>query len=144
MSADDRILPRVSPPAEPYWEGCRAGELRLQHCSACAHVQFPPRPHCTRCRHGELAWRPVSGRGTVASFTWVHLPLTEAWADEVPYALALIRLAEGPLFMSNVRDCAPEQLAIGLEVEVCFEPRSDAIHLPQFRPAAPSAKEAAP
>lgn len=142
MTDDARILPRLSPPALPYWEGCRVGELRLQHCPACGHVQFPPRSHCTRCRHGSLTWRAVSGRGTVASFTWVHLPLTEAWAEDVPYALALIRLDEGPLLMTNVRECAPERLAIGLPVEVCFEQRSEAIHLPQFRPARPTPKEA--
>jgi len=135
MSADGHILPRTTPLSEPYWEGCRNAELRLQHCLDCGHVQLPPRPHCTSCRGEQLQWRAASGRGRVASFTWVHMPLTEAWANEVPYAVALIRLAEGPLMMSNLRDASEGQLAVGLAVTVTFEARDDTIHLPQFRPA---------
>lgn len=135
MSADGYILPRTSPLGEPFWEGCRNGELRLQHCLDCGHVQLPPRPHCTSCRSARLAWRAASGRGRVESFTWVHIPLTEAWAEDVPYAVALIRLEEGPLMMSNLRHCSDSQLTVGLEVTVTFEARDETIHLPQFRPA---------
>lgn len=142
-AGDERIPPRTTPVAAPYWEGCRQGELRLQHCQDCGHVQHPPRQHCTRCRGTALGWRAVSGRGQVESFTWVHMPLTEAWAEETPYALALIRLAEGPLMMSNVRDCLPAELVIGLPVAVSFEGRGDEVHLPQFRPlhSAPQQEE---
>lgn len=135
MSADGYIPPRTTPLSEPYWEGCRNAELRLQHCLDCGHVQLPPRPHCTLCRGEQLEWRAASGRGQVESFTWVHMPLTEAWADDVPYAVALIRLDEGPMMMSNLRQCSEAQLAVGLNVLVTFEARSESIHLPQFRPA---------
>jgi uncharacterized protein len=130
----DRILPRPGPESIAYWDGCRAGELRLQHCLDCGHVQFYPRSACTRCRSPRIEWRAACGRGRVESFTWVHVPLAEAWESEVPYAVALIRLDEGPLMMSNVRECAIDALRIGLRVHVVFEPHSDEIHLPQFRP----------
>ena len=135
MSANDYILPRVTPLSAAYWEGCRIGELRLQHCLDCGHVQLPPRSHCTRCRGSRLEWRASSGRGRVESFTWIHIPLAEAWAHEVPYAVALIRLEEGPMMMSNLRECSESQLSVGLEVTVTFEARNETIHLPQFRPA---------
>lgn len=134
MSANGYILPRTTPLSEPFWEGCRNGELRLQHCLDCGHLQLPPRPLCTLCRRERLQWRAASGRGRVESFTWVHIPLSEAWADEVPYAVALIRLREGPMMMSNIRDCSEAQLEVGLPVTVTFEARSETIHLPQFRP----------
>ncbi|MCC5873306.1 MAG: Zn-ribbon domain-containing OB-fold protein [Gammaproteobacteria bacterium] len=135
MSTHGHILPRTTPLTEAYWDGCRRGELRLQHCLDCGHVQLPPRSHCTRCRGSRLEWRASAGRGRVASFTWIHIPLTEAWASEVPYAVALVRLDEGPLMMTNLHDCSESQLTVGLEVTVTFEARDETIHLPQFRPA---------
>jgi uncharacterized protein len=133
-TTDERILPRTTPISAPYWEGCRQGELRLQGCLDCGGIQHPPRVHCSRCRGSRLHWQAVSGRGRVESFTWVHMPLSEAWAAEAPYALVLVRLAEGPLMMSNLREASAGELAIGLEVEVFFEPRGDGMMLPQFRP----------
>lgn len=134
MSArDERSPPRTTPVSAPYWAGCASGELRLQHCNDCGHVQFPPRVHCTACRGPRLEWRPASGQGRVESFTWVHVPVDEAWAQEVPYAVALVRLAEGPRMMSNLRDCRPGEVAIGDAVAVCFERRGDDLHVPQFR-----------
>jgi uncharacterized protein len=144
MTADERLLPRTTPVSAPYWEGCRQGELRLQTCSDCGQVQHPPRVHCHHCRASRLHWRAVSGRGRIESYTWVHMPLSEAWAAETPYALVMVRLDEGPLIMSNLREAGPEELGIGLEVTVFFEPRSDGMMLPQFRPStgARSATEA--
>ena len=82
----------------------------------------------------QVEWIQASGRGTVASFTIVRRPVSEAYADEVPYVVALIQLEEGPTLMSNVIGCDPESVAIGMPVEVTFEDWSDAITVPKFRP----------
>jgi uncharacterized OB-fold protein len=72
----------------------------------------------------------------VRSYTVVRRPVSKAYAAQTPYVVALIELAEGPTMMSNVVDCAPEAVAIGLPVEVTFERWSDAVSIPVFRPAA--------
>lgn len=137
MSSGDALIPpRMTPLSEPFWEGCRQGELRLQHCLDCGHVQFPPRLLCTNCRSPRLEWRAASGRGTVETLTWVHVPLSEAWASDVPYAVALVRLEEGPRMMSNLRGCTPADMHIGDVVRVQFEQRGESLFLPQFRRAA--------
>jgi uncharacterized OB-fold protein len=50
-------------------------------------------------------------------------------------AIAVIELDEGPRMMSNIVDCAPSEIAVGMPVEVRFEPIDDAdIVLPVFAP----------
>lgn len=81
-----------------------------------------------------LRWVQSAGQGKVLTFTVCRLPVAEAYAPEVPYVVALIRLDEGPTMMSNIVDCDPESVAVGMPVEVVFEQWSEEITIPQFRP----------
>ena len=127
-----RTLPPVTATAEPYWEGCREGELRLQRCTRCERFQFYPRIVCSHCGHDELQWEPVSGRGRVASFTVVRRGISPAYT--APYVVALIDLEEGPRMMSEVVDCDPDSVAVGASVAVRFEPWGAEQELPVFAP----------
>ena len=118
----------------PYWDGCKQHQLRIQRCTACAHHQFFPRIYCTKCFSDRLEWVDASGKATVLSFTIVRRPVSPAFASEVPYVVALVTLDEGPQMMTNIIGCAPEEVAIGMPVEVIFEDRSEAISIPKFRP----------
>lgn len=139
--APARILPPETELAAPFRAGCRAGELRLQHCEACDRLQFYPRIVCTRCGGRQLTWRAVSGRGRIASFTVVRRGLSPAY--EAPYVVALIDLEEGPRMMSNVigtepgpdLDTKPAALVVGARVEVQFEPWGEDHMLPVFKVA---------
>lgn len=137
MSAPElsKVLPKETELSMPFWEGCRAGELRLQHCAGCDRFQFYPRIVCTGCGRGGLAWRAVSGRGRVASFSVVRRGLSPAYV--APYVVALIDLDEGPRLMSNIVDTDPAAVAVGDRVEVQFESWGDDHVLPVFRVANP-------
>ena len=139
MSGDAvaRPLPTPTDETRGYWEGCRLGELRLQRCTGCSRIQFPPRRFCSGCLSAGLEWFRASGRGTVWSHSVVRYPISPAFSAEVPYVVALIRLEEGPSMMAGVRECSLEEVRIGMAVEVAFEPVSDEIHLPYFHPARP-------
>ena len=115
-------IPKPTPETRPFWEGCAADELRLQHCGDCGHVQFPPRKLCSACFSENVEWRQASGRGTVRSWSLVTLPGAPGFEEEVPYMGALIRLEEGPTMLSVIRDCAPDAIAFDHPVEVIFEP----------------------
>ena len=135
-----RFLPEPGPMTQPFWDGCAAGELRLQRCEACAHWQFYPRLVCTSCGASALVWEPASGNGVLRSFTIVRRPVTEAYAAEVPYVIALIALAEGPTLMSQLvevdlgaKDAHAQGIVIGALVEVLFQPWSETISMPMFR-----------
>jgi uncharacterized OB-fold protein len=125
-----KILPPDTELSRPFWEGCRANKLRMQHCSGCDRFQFYPRIICSHCESDALSWRTVSGLGHVASFTIVRRGISRAY--EAPYTVALIDLEEGPRMMSSVVGCEPEHVAVGDAVEVQFEAWNDDLILPVF------------
>ncbi len=129
----EKPIPEPTRETQPYWDGCKKHELRVQQCRACGHYQLYPRIYCTACMSEEVEWVTASGRGTVLSFTTVHRPVTKAFADEVPYVVALITLDEGPQLMSNIVGCPPGQVQIGKTVEVTFEDWTEEISVPKFR-----------
>jgi uncharacterized OB-fold protein len=126
-----RLLPPVTALTQPYWDGCNAGELRLQQCVSCRQHQFYPRNFCSHCDSTELAWVTASGNGIIASFTVVRRGISKAYA--APYIVALVDLQEGPRMMSNIIDVEPEQVAIGAAVRVSFDQWSEEVSLPVFK-----------
>ncbi len=125
-------LPRPTPLSEPHWAGCREGRLRVQRCLDCGGHIFIPQPVCTHCTSDALEWVDSTGRGTVYSFTTVHRPPRPEF--DVPYTVAIIELDEGFHMLTNLVDCAPEGIRIGMEVVVEFRRMSDEITLPMFKP----------
>ena len=127
-------LPRPTPLSRPHWDGCAEGVLRVQRCDDCGAFVFVPSPVCGSCRSMSLSWVDSSGRGTLYSYTTVHRPQQPAF--EVPYVVAIVELEEGWHMLSNLVDVSPDEVAIGMPLEVHFERKSDEIVLPYFRPRA--------
>ena len=126
-------LPPVDAQSRHYWEACNEGRLVLQHCVSCGYVQHYPRVLCSHCAATDLVDLEASGAGSVKSFTVIRRAVSSAFDADVPYVVALIELAEGPVLMTNLVDSPLEDIAIGAAVELTFEPRSEDINLPQFR-----------
>jgi uncharacterized OB-fold protein len=86
-------------------------------CNRCGNKIFPPRDVCPDC--GQPAYEPYtfSGRGEVYSYTTVHVA-PEGHEDNTPYAVALIKLEEGSLITAQLTDVSPEEVRIGLPVEM--------------------------
>lgn len=86
-------------------------------CKHCGNKIFPPRDVCPECY--EPAYEPYafSGRGEVYSFTTVH-NAPEGYGEYAPYAVALIKLAEGPLVTAQLTDISPDEVEIGMPVEM--------------------------
>jgi uncharacterized OB-fold protein len=128
-----RPLPEPTPETRHFWEGTAAGELRLQRCSACEHVYFPPRPFCPACASREVLVFAASGRATLYSYVINHRPMP---GFDDPHSIAVVELEEGPRMMTNVVGCpqTPEALVLDMPLEVTFEKVGDQIRLPLFRP----------
>jgi hypothetical protein len=127
-------VPPASELTAPYWTGGLSGELRLQRCANCGHIRYPVSTICPVCWSAEHAWTAMSGRGTVQSYIVFERAYHEAWAEQVPYVVALIELDEGPVVHSNVVGVDPDQARVGQPVTVVFERRSATAALPQFTP----------
>jgi len=128
-------LPRISGETRPFWEACRRGELLIQKCNSCEEFQFYPRGICSNCWTTDIAWFKSSGRGTVWTYTVTYQNRTAGFAEEVPYILALVELEEGVKMFTNIVQCNPGDVAIGMPVEVTFVEASDRISVPFFTPA---------
>lgn len=129
----DLPLPEPTEDAAPFWEFCRNHELRLQRCTHCRQLRHPPQPMCPRCGAMEHDWAPVSGRGAVYSFVVSWQAVHPALHGRTPFATVLVRLEEGPLLVSNLVDCRPEEIALGMPVAVVFDDVTEAVSLPKFR-----------
>ena len=129
-----KFLPRPGPETQAWWRSCKEHRLMIQRCARCGAFQFYPRVVCSSCMSSRVEWIQSGGRGEILTFTVCRIPVAEAYAPDVPYVVALIRLDEGPTMMSNVVECDPETVATGMPVEVIFEEWSDEISMPQFRP----------
>lgn len=127
-------LPAVDNWNRGFWAAAREQRLAVQACSDCGHLFFPPGACCPKCLSQAFTWRTLSGRGAVESWTVFHQLYYKGFAADLPYNVAVIRLDEGVSLMSNVTGIANSELKSGLKVEVCFEPATDEITIPKFRP----------
>jgi hypothetical protein len=107
--------------------------LLILECQACNQLVHPPTQKCSTC-DGELTPRPVSGQGSVFTYTINHHPFNPA--VPVPYIIAIVELVEqvGIRFTTNIVDCDTDDVHIGMAVEVTFEQTGEA-WVPLFRPA---------
>ena len=128
-------LPAIDDLTRPFWHAAAQHRLMIQRCQECNYFNHPPRPLCDACLSQRLEFVPVSGRGTVYSYTVMHQPNIAGFEKEVPYINVLVELDEQPrLFMVSYLPISErEKIRIGGRVEVTFEKIDDEVTLPQFR-----------
>ena len=134
-----RPLPEVTELTAPFWQAAREGRLVMQRCRACREYVWCPRPACMECGGRDLDWQELSGRGAVYSFTVIRQLAgrgARAFEKNIPYVIAWVDLEEGPRFFTNIVQCPVDRVEIGMAVEVVFDPASNEISLPKFRPVA--------
>jgi uncharacterized OB-fold protein len=130
-----RMLPEPTPETRHFWDGCKDGELRLQRCTACQDSYFPPRPFCPKCGSRDVEVYKASGEAVLWSYVINQRPRPDMGTE--PYAIAVVKLAEGPTMMTNIVDCpqTPEALQLDMPLKVSFAKQTDDITLPLFAPA---------
>ncbi len=114
-----------------YWEGINRHELVFQRCKECGTWRHPPRPVCPKCRSFEKEWTPSTGKGAV--YSWVTYQESPHPGFKAPYSVVLLEMEEGVRLVSNMVDIKPEEISIGMPVEVVFEDIAEGLTLPKFR-----------
>lgn len=118
-----------------FWAGVDRGELLRPVCGRCGRSFFTPQVVCPFCGGGQWRYEPSAGLGAVYSFTVVHRPPEPAF--EAPYTLAIVEVTEGWSLLTWIVDCPPEEVRIGMDVQVRFTPGPDGALLPAFAPCDP-------
>jgi uncharacterized OB-fold protein len=140
--SDGPLLPVFGDEAAPFFEGCRAGELRMQRCRDTGRLIFPPRPLSPWGSHAEPEWTTLSGRGTIWSFAVPHPPLLPWYSERAPYNVVLVALEEDPRIRlvgnllaregGELGEVDAATIEIGARVRVVFDPVTEEVTLPRW------------
>jgi uncharacterized protein len=133
-------LPRIDSDNRPYFDNAARRQFVIQRCRECERWVFYPRVACPYCLSAELEWREASGRGELVSYALVQRPHHPAFYGEVPIVFAAIRLAEGPVMLSEIRSVATGSLRFGMPLRVAFTELTDDVTLPVWEPLAAEAE----
>lgn len=135
MSGVGRPVPLPTTWSQRFWDSLGEGQFLLQRCGDCAEYQGYPKVFCTSCYSDNLEWVESSGLGTVYTYTTIVANPPSAFAEDLPYTLAIVTLDEGPRFLARLVDVAPQDVRCDLAVELVLQ-QVDADHvMPAFRPA---------
>jgi uncharacterized protein len=133
-SKPTRIAPIMTPDSKFFWDAADQEQFVGQKCGDCGKFTFPPRPMCPACHSLKREVVPLSGKGTVLSWTMpLHPP---AFGFKLPPIVAVVRLDEGINFVSNIVDTKLEDMKLGMLVQVLFEPTMGNHKVPVFKPVA--------
>lgn len=135
MSEYKKPIPAITPEMTPFFDAAKRHELVVQRCGQCGMHRFPAREICSSCLSRDAAWVQVSGGGEVFSYNVMHQVYHPGFADEVPYAVVVVKLKEGAKMNSNLVGVKPHDIKIGMPVKVVFEDITDEVTLPKFAPA---------
>lgn len=124
--------PLIDSDSRPYWEGLAHGKLRIQRCTDCLRHVFYPRAICPHCFSSALTWITATGQGKIYSYTVVHQAYG-AFADTVPFVIAIVELEEEVRMMTQIVATPREEIAIGKPVNIIYHRISDDVTLPYFQ-----------
>lgn len=121
------------PVVKPFWDGCREGRLLVQRDRETGAYHWPPKPGYWK--HGRLEWVEAKGTGTVYTYVVGQEPFLPAFKSMLPHVMVVVELDEGPRLVGHMVECTPEQMSIGMKVQVVFKPLTERVTLPVWRPA---------
>jgi uncharacterized OB-fold protein len=134
MSEYLKPMPVPSEDSQPFWAAAKKHELSLQRCGTCGSFRFPPAPVCPECTALGGEWAKLKGRGKIFSFVVFHRAFHKSFEKDVPYAVALVELEEGPRLVINIVGVTPDQIRCDMPVELVFEDVTPECTLPKFKP----------
>lgn len=113
----NKPMPLATTISTPFWDGLKDGRVMLQQCSACQGWVFYPRRHCSHCWSHDLAWKEVSGKGRLYTYTVARVPTLPEFASAEPQILAVVELDEGVRMNTTLVGLDPERIEVGMQVK---------------------------
>ncbi len=141
-SRASRPRPAINRDNQFWFEAAREHRLVIQRCAECSTLRHPPGPGCFTC--GSFSWDTVDAAPRARLYSWVVAHHPQHPAFDYPLVIGLVELDEGIRLTANLVEVDPEELMIGMSLElVWIEPDPD-LTLPAFRPVGKSEEEARP
>jgi len=126
--------PRPTFETQPFWDATAQGRIDLARCDNCGFIAYYPRSICPDCQSTDLTWQTMAGSGSVYSFTVTRAGGGRAWKEHLPFVVAYVQLDEGPIMLTNIVDCDPDSVEIGMAVTAVFDDTGEGTALVRFRP----------
>jgi uncharacterized protein len=127
-------LPTIEEETQAYWDAAREGTLLIARCRSCGRAHHYPRPFCPFCWSEDIVHENASGKATLYTYSTVYMNDLPPFNERVPYVAAVVDLEEGPRLATNIVDCEPADLRVGMALKVEFRSLDDEITAPVFRP----------
>lgn len=134
MSSLPTPAPLVTVANEQFWAATAQGRFQLQRCDDCNTVIWFPRRQCPTCWKEDLSTFDATGKGVVYSYTIIRKGAM-AYKEAAPFVVAYVELEEGPRVMTNIVDCDPESVTVGMPVSIVFHDTGNGNALYRFRPS---------
>ena len=130
-----RMMMGTSPHAEPFWKATEEKKLMLQYSPETERYYHYPREAVVISPKTGAVERESAGQGEVYAFSVMRKPGNPAMGARVPYVVAIVQLTEGVRMMTNIVNCALEDVKVGMKVKVSWEELPKGRHFPVFEPA---------
>ncbi len=131
-----RPVPAPDARTAGFWEAAARHELAVQRCTNCGWLSYPPDVVCSNCLDLERSfrWEPVSGRGTLRSWTVVRTAFLPGFAPYVPYVVAAVELEEqaGLRIVARLIGGPDAPLAYGAAIQTQFDDAAPGVAIPVF------------
>ena len=112
-------MSKISPPR--YWREAKYRYMLIgSRCLNCGKIYFPRRSICRVCRSRKMEDYKLSEKGIVESFTVIRRNPPLGFERNVPYIVGIVKLKDGVRVISQIVDCIPEEVWIGMPVELTF------------------------
>jgi len=127
-------MPEFNELNQPYWGSLVKGNLSFQHCTCCGHNWLPARSECPQCLEDKWTWQVATGKAKLISWVVYHMAYHPAFAQRLPYAVAVVELEEGARLISNVIGVDDfESLKIDQALHLVIE-QEQGLAIPRFKP----------
>jgi hypothetical protein len=127
-------LPTIEGESRPFWDAAGEGRFLIKRCGACGRAHHYPRPFCPTCWSEDVRWEDASGRATLYTWSTIFINDLAPFNERLPYIAAAVDLAEGPRVMTNLVDCDPADLEVGMALVVTYRRLDDEVTAPFFTP----------
>jgi|SRR3989338_5508341 len=103
----------------PAWRNTKKGYCIMgSKCANCSELFYPEKKKCPKCESNEMEDYKFNGAGQIYSYSTIH-QAPAGMERQVPYAVAIINLDEGPKITAQIADAKLDKIQIGMKVESC-------------------------